>query len=158
MNYNIRFAVEDDFEKLITLFKEFALFEKVPEKMNNSAEQMKKEKEFFNCFVAENSEKEIVGYTIFFYFYLSWSGKCLYMDDLYVKENFRGNGIGRSLIESVMKFARENGCCKLRRQVSGWNKKAIDFYKKLGAEIDEIERNCTIKLDANVSRGTILEL
>ena len=144
MNYNIRPATENDFEQLIVLFKEFALFEKVPNKMNNSVEQMKKEKEFFNCFVAETPEKEIVGYAIFFYFYLNWTGKSLYMDDLYVKEEFRGNDIGTNLIMSVIDFAKENDCHKLRWQVSNWNKNAIGFYKKLGAEIDENERNCSL--------------
>ena len=144
MNYNIRLATENDFEQLIVLFKEFALFEKVPEKMINSTEQMRKEKDFFNCFIAETPKKEIIGYAIFFYFYLSWSGKSLYMDDLYVKEKFRGDGIGTKLITSVIKFAKENDCHKLRWQVSKWNSPAISFYKKLGAEIDENERNCTL--------------
>lgn len=146
MKLNIRLATENDFEKLINLFQEFALFEKVPEKMINSANQMKKEKDFFNCFIAETQEKEIVGYTIFFYFYLSWTGKSLYMDDLYVKDNFRGKGIGTNLIEKVISFAKENGCHKLRWQVSDWNKNAINFYKKLGAEIDVNERNCNLIL------------
>ncbi|NDV47300.1 GNAT family N-acetyltransferase [Paludibacter sp. 221] len=144
MKYNIRIATENDFEKLIILFEEFALFEKVPEKMLNTAERMRAEKDFFNCFVAENSENEIVGYAIFFFFYLSWSGKSLYMDDLYVKEKFRGEGIGTDLINNVIFFAKENNCHKLRWQVSNWNEKAINFYKKIGAEIDEDERNCNL--------------
>lgn len=146
MNYNIRLATEKDFEQLITLFKEFALFEKAPEKMKNSVEKIKKEKEFFNCFIVETSDKKIIGYAIFFFFYLSWTGKCLYMDDLYIKENFRGKGLGTNLIKNVRNFAKENDCYKLRWQVSNWNEKAIVFYKKLGAEIDENERNCTLNL------------
>ena len=71
MTYTIREATETDFEKLIVLITEFALFEKLPERMTNTAERMKKEQDFFHCYIAETDEKEIVGYVIFFHFYLS---------------------------------------------------------------------------------------
>lgn len=69
------------------------------------------------------------------------------MDDLYVKPEFRINGIGTKLINKVIEFAKDSKCHKLRWQVSKWNKPAIDFYKKIGATIDYIERNCDLILD-----------
>jgi len=145
MKYSIRKATEPDFEKLIVLFAEFALFEKFPERMTNTAERMRKEQDFFHCYIAETAEKEIVGYMIFFHFYLSWTGKSLYMDDLYVKETHRGNEIGTRLINKAIEFAKETECHKLRWQVSEWNKNAIRFYQQIGAYIDEDERNCTLE-------------
>ncbi|MBT1705136.1 GNAT family N-acetyltransferase [Chryseosolibacter indicus] len=147
MEFKIRVAEESDFETIIDLIKEFALFEKLPHKMVNSVERMNSEKELFNCFIAETNEKQIVGYATFFFTYHTWIGKCLYMDDLYVKESFRSVGIGKSLLNSVITFAKESKCHKLRWQVSNWNINAQDFYKSLGAEIDNVELNCDLLLD-----------
>jgi hypothetical protein len=61
MKVSIRRAIENDFPQIIDLFQEFALFEKIPEKMINSANKMVSEKEYFNCFIAETDNKEIIG-------------------------------------------------------------------------------------------------
>lgn len=115
--------------------------------MVNSVERMNSEKELFNCFIAETTEKQIVGYATFFFSYHTWIGKCLYMDDLCVKESFRKRGIGKDLLNSVNDFAKESECHKLRWQVSNWNKNGQEFYKRMGAEIDNIELNCDLILD-----------
>jgi len=78
MNINIRIATEDDFPSILLLIKELAAFEKAPEKVTNSVEQMKKEKELFRCFVAETESKEIVGMALYFFAYYTWVGKSLY--------------------------------------------------------------------------------
>jgi GNAT superfamily N-acetyltransferase len=67
------------------------------------------------------------------------------MDDLYVRPEFRSAGIGTMLINRVIEFAKTENCRKLRWQVSEWNKPAIEFYRKLGAEIDGTEQNCDLK-------------
>jgi GNAT superfamily N-acetyltransferase len=68
------------------------------------------------------------------------------MDDLYVKEKYRKNGIGKRLLDVVIEFARKEKCGKVRWQVSNWNKDAQDFYKKMGAKIDDVELNCDLIL------------
>ncbi|TRX58434.1 GNAT family N-acetyltransferase [Fulvivirga sp. M361] len=146
MSNLIRPVQEKDFEALIELFREFALFEKLPEKMTNSVEQMMKEKEFFNGYVAESEEKKIIGYATYFFSYHTWTGKSLYMDDLYVKEAHRHKGIGKKLLGAVIEFARKEKCHELRWQVSNWNKHARKFYKKIGATIDDVELNCVLSL------------
>ena len=146
MNITIRPATKDDFGAILELFKEFAHFENLDERMTNSVERMNAEKEYFNCFVAVNNQDEIVGYATYFFSYFTWTGKSLYMDDLYVKESYRGSGIGTLLINKVISFANANGCHKLRWQVSDWNAPAIGFYKSLGAVIDAQERNCDLDL------------
>jgi len=147
MSVIIRDARELDFPALIGLFQEFAAFEKFPERMTNSVEKMIAEKDLFTCFVAENENKEITGYATCFFCYYTWSGKSLYMDDLYVKPEFRGNGIGSQLIYKIIAFAKNSHCHKLRWQVSKWNNPAIDFYKKLGAIIEDTEQNCDLIFD-----------
>ncbi len=146
MNIQIRPVKEGDFADIVELFKEFALFEKRPEKVTNSVEQMLKEKEYFHCFLAETPENEIVGYVTYFFSYHTWTGKSLFMDDLYVKADFRNQGIGKRLLDTVIGYARQEKCNKVRWQVSNWNKKAQEFYKKIGAEIDDVELNCDLPL------------
>jgi ribosomal protein S18 acetylase RimI-like enzyme len=142
----IRPVREEDFSAIVELFREFAHFEYLDERMTNSVAQMKAEKEYFNCFVVVNFQQEIVGYATYFYAYFTWTGKSLYMDDLYVKESHRSRGIGTLLINKVIAFAKANGCHKLRWQVSDWNAPAIGFYKSIGAVIDAQERNCDLDL------------
>jgi len=144
MTVTIRKIEESDYLVLISLFKEFALFEKLPEKMTNSVEQMLREKEYLRGFVAVNDVDEIVGYATYFFGYYTWIGKSLYMDDLYVRPDFRGAGVGTKLISEVIAFAKAENCKKLRWQVSEWNQPAIDFYKSLGANVDAVESNCDL--------------
>jgi GNAT superfamily N-acetyltransferase len=144
MTVTIRKIEESDYLVLISLFKEFALFEKLPEKMTNSVEQMLREKEYLTGFVAVNDVDEILGYATYFFGYYTWIGKSLYMDDLYVRPNFRGAGVGTKLIKEVIAFAKAERCKKLRWQVSEWNQPAIDFYKSLGANVDAVESNCDL--------------
>ena len=146
MNITIREIKADDFTGLISLFTEFATFEKTPEKMINTVDRMTVEQEFFNGFVALNDSEEIVGYVTHFFAYYTWIGKSLYMDDLYVKEEFRGHGIGTELINKVIEYAKTTNCQKVKWQVSEWNKPAIEFYKSLGASIDSVESNCDLLL------------
>jgi GNAT superfamily N-acetyltransferase len=147
MNIKIRSVEERDFAQIVELFKEFATFEKLPEKMTNSVDKMLAEKDFFTCFVAETEDKKIVGYATYFFCYYTWIGKSLYMDDLYVKPAYRASGIGTMLINKVIEFARDSQCRKLRWQVSGWNKPAIGFYTNIGATIEDTEHNCDLILN-----------
>ncbi len=146
MNIKIRKIVEDDFSDLILLFQEFATFEKLPHKMVNSVEQMKEESSLINGFVAVNNQKKIIGYVTYFFAYYTWVGKSLYMDDLYIKPEYRGKGFGTLLINKVVEFAKTHKCKKLRWQVSEWNQPAIEFYNSLGASVDATESNCDLKL------------
>ena len=142
----IREITKSDFPSLINLFKEFASFEKQPEKMVNTVELMERDKNLVNGFVAETDDNKIIGYTTYFYAYFTWVGKSLYMDDLYVKPEYRGQGLGTQLINKIINFAKEENCNRLRWQVSDWNEPAKAFYKSLGAKISGVEQNCDLIL------------
>lgn len=142
IDLKIRPIEKTDYEALISLFKEFSTFQKMPDKMINSVEQMEVESNFINGFVVENAKGELVAYATYFYAYFTWIGKSMYLDDLYVKPDYRRHGFGQKLIESVINKAKVDKCKKVRWQVSKWNQNAIDFYKSLGATVDEIESNC----------------
>lgn len=144
MKLTVNSIEEKDFKELVALFLEFATFEKLPDKMVNSEKKMKAEKDFLHGFIARDENNEVIGYVTFFFAYYTWIGKSLYMDDLYIREKYRGQGFGTLLINKVTDYARETKCSRLRWQVSDWNEPAIAFYKSLGAKIDDIERNCDI--------------
>jgi diamine N-acetyltransferase len=146
MDITLRKISEVDFEQMVYLFQEFAEFEKLSDKMTNSIEKMTEEKEFFHGFVAETTDHKIIGYATWFFCYYTWSGKSVYLDDLYVQPDYRGKGIGSKLIHKVIDMAKENKCHKVRWQVSNWNQSAIDFYEKIGAEINNVEQNCELLL------------
>jgi GNAT superfamily N-acetyltransferase len=105
---------------------------------------MMKDKACFKCIVATEQEK-VIGFATYFFAYYSWTGKALYLDDLYIREEFRGCRAGTRLLDFVMEIAKQAECKKMRWQVSSWNKKAIGFYKKRGAHIDEVEINCELQ-------------
>lgn len=148
MNYQIRKIEETDYPCLIKLFQEFATFEKLPEKMTNTVEAMLEETELIKGFVVCNEENKIIAYVTCFLAYYTWTGKSMYLEDLYVTTANRGKGIGTLLINKVIELAKTEKCKKLKWQVSRWNKPAVDFYKSLGAEITSIESNCDLMLNA----------
>ncbi|HBE41947.1 MAG TPA: GNAT family N-acetyltransferase [Bacteroidales bacterium] len=154
MNYIIREATEEDFPVILSLIKELATFEKSPEKVTNTVEQMKQEKDLFRCFVAETESEEIIGMALWFFAYYTWVGKSLYLDDIYVKESYRKNKIGSALMNKIFQTARQENCKRLRWQVLSWNKPAIEMYSKLGAEIDEEWLNCSFDHNAIMKRKT----
>ena len=78
----IRPVVESDYVALLDLFAEFALFERMSEKMVNTVDRMESEKDYFNCLVVVSSDNRIVGYATYFYAYNTWTVKSMY--DLYV--------------------------------------------------------------------------
>lgn len=145
MNITIRKAEPADFESMFNLFKEFAVFQNTPEKVLITLEQLVQDQDEFNCFVAVVDE-HIIGFATWFKAYYSWSGKSVYLDDLYVSSSFRRYGIGKQLLDKVIETAKELDCKKVRWLVSHWNTKAIEFYKLQGANIQEGEFICELAL------------
>lgn len=99
---NIRKASTHDFPAILSLIQEFAIFQKTPEKVTITLPQMQAEASFFQCFIAETDAKEIIGFASYFFAYYSWSGKAVYLDDLYVTAPHRKQGIGKQLLGAVI--------------------------------------------------------
>ena len=142
MSITIRPAISLDFPAILGMIKELALFEKAPEKVTNSVEQMIEEQDCFSCLVAVDDTSEVVAMALYYHAYYTWVGKSLYLDDLYVKEAYRGQKIGSQLLNTIFEVARETKCKRVRWQVINWNNPAIDLYHKAGATIDEEWSNC----------------
>ena len=135
MNISIRKATDEDFPSVLLLIKELAAFEKSPEKVTNTVDQMRQEKDLFRCFVAETETGEIVGMALYFFAYFTWVGKSLYLEDIYIKEPFRKHKIGTALLSKVFEVAREEECKRVRWQVLNWNLSAIQMYKIPGLKL-----------------------
>lgn len=148
MQYTIRSATEDDFPAILSMIRELALYEKAPEKVTNTVEQMKREQDLFRSFIVEKDDGEAIGMALYFFAYYTWVGKSLYLDDIYVKEPFRQYGIGSALLKRVFEDARAEGCKRVRWQVLNWNQPAIEVYKRYHAEIDDEWLNCSFDEDA----------
>jgi GNAT superfamily N-acetyltransferase len=138
----IRPAATHDAPVLSALIHELAEFEKLSHEVSITEEDIRREgfgpQPKFRAVIAEwNGEP--VGYALFFPFFSSFQGRPgLFLDDLFVRPNFRKHGIGKSLLAHVADIAwREKFFC-MRWEVLDWNKPAIDFYNGLGASfLDE---------------------
>jgi GNAT superfamily N-acetyltransferase len=139
----IRKGYEADFEAILEMIKELALFEREPDAVINTVERMHEEKDYFQFYVAEIDGK-IVGMALYFFAYYTWVGKSLYLDDLYVKPEYRGVNIGKALLEKIVAVAKEEKCKRMRWQVLDWNTTAIEFYKKMNASLSQEWINCDL--------------
>ena len=145
----IRVAKPKDVPILLALIRELAVYEKAPDEVINTEEQMLEDgfgiRPLFDAFVAEEDAK-IIGMAITYYRYSTWKGKCLYLEDLIVSETHRGKGVGKLLFNHCMDFGKMNGCARMIWQVLDWNKPALDFYKSYDADLDSEWVNGTLEL------------
>ncbi|WP_143304697.1 GNAT family N-acetyltransferase [Chitinophaga vietnamensis] len=141
MSVSIRKAGPEDFPALYDVIREFADFQQSADKLHITPAQLQADKDIFQCLLAVDGDT-IIGYATYFFAYYSWSGKALYLDDLYVKEAWRGQQTGTRLLREIIAMGKEAHCKKVRWQVSRWNAHAIGFYKAMGATVDDVELNC----------------
>lgn len=146
-SFLIRKGTKQDLSSVLDLIHELALFEKAPEQVTNSVNDMEEDgfgkNPVFNFYVAELNNK-IIGIAVYFIKYSTWKGKGLYLDDLFVTEKFRGKGIGKKLFDIIIEEAKKIKAKQLHWQVLDWNTPAIDFYKKYGATIDAEWLDCKL--------------
>jgi GNAT superfamily N-acetyltransferase len=101
----------------------------------------------FRALIAE-WEGQPAGYALFFGYYSTWAGRGLFLEDLFVREQFRSGGIGRALLASVARIAVQENCYGVHWEVLDWNEKAIELYKSLGAEFRDQWRPVMLADDA----------
>ncbi|TXK78441.1 GNAT family N-acetyltransferase [Mesonia sp. K4-1] len=138
MNINVRESQPEDMPQVLELIKELAHFEKEPNAVIIDAEQLKKDgfgkQPLFKCFVAEVDDK-IQGMALIYFRYSTWKGKTVHLEDLMVRDRFRGKGLGIALYKKVMTYALEQNVKRVEWVVIDWNKNAIEFYKNTGANV-----------------------
>lgn len=142
MTITIREAVRSDCPLLLRLTRELALFERKTSDQILVTEEALLEFGFgpnrvFNSLIAELDD-EAVGMAVYFFTYSGGLGApILYIEDLFVLPDARGNGIGTRLLRSLAGKAENRSCTRMEWHVFSWNAPAIDFYTRLGGAIKD---------------------
>lgn len=143
----IRKGTIQDLEAVYDMIVDLAIYEKAEEEVEITLEQLKEDgfgpHPVYGVFIAESNE-EIAGMALFYFRYSTWKGKAMYLEDLVVKEKFRSQGHGKALLDAIVEEAQKTKCQQVRWQVLDWNEGAINFYKQIGAELDDEWINCTL--------------
>lgn len=134
----IRKGTPKDMPDVLALITELAVFEKEPDAVVISAEDLVRDgfssTPLFHTFVAEVNE-EIIGVALYYYRFSTWKGKTIHLEDLIVKENNRGTGAGFALYSEIIKQGKKDNVRRIEWNVLDWNTPAIDFYEKSGAKV-----------------------
>ena len=134
----IREARPEDAAAMLSLIKELAVYENEPDAVlideNTLVREGFSERPLFKCFVAE-AEGNVVGMALVYFRFSTWAGKGLYLEDLIVKEEFRGLGLGKKLLDQVIRYGHQQDVGRIDWVVLDWNESAIEFYKGVGANL-----------------------
>lgn len=137
MSIRIEPAVPADVPMILTLIKELAEFERLSHEVTANETQVRDA-----LFGARPSAEvvmarigdDVAGFALYFHNFSTFLAKPgIYLEDLYVRQKFRGQGAGEALLRHLAKIALARGCGRLEWSVLDWNQRAIDFYKSLGA-------------------------
>jgi GNAT superfamily N-acetyltransferase len=134
---SLRFAQETDAELILELIRALAEFEKLSHEMVADADTLRRslfDRRVAEVLIAEYGEAP-VGFALFYHNFSTFLAKPgIYLEDLFIKPEFRGKGIGREMLAFLAKLAVERDCGRLEWAVLHWNRRAIDFYRRLDAQ------------------------
>ncbi len=136
MSTEFRFATEADASLIIDFIRGLAEYEKMTDEMISDEalirEWIFKRKKAEVIFALEDGVE--VGFALFFHNFSTFLGRAgIYLEDLFVKPEYRGRGHGKALIKELARITVERGCGRLEWCCLDWNKPSIDFYLSLGA-------------------------
>jgi GNAT superfamily N-acetyltransferase len=134
---HIREAARGDIGLILALIRELAEYEKLSGEVSATEERLEEclfgPRRYAEVLIAEEDGAP-AGFALFFHNYSTFLARPgLYLEDLFVRPQFRGRGIGRSLLGRLAGIARERRCGRLEWAVLDWNEPAIRFYRSLGA-------------------------
>lgn len=135
----IREAKPGDESAIMALIKALAEYEKAPDEVVNTEEDLAIhlfEERVCEALVVEMASNQIVGFALYYTNYSTWKGKCLYLEDFFILPDFRRNSIGSALFDRVVEIAKERKVKRMDWQVLEWNTPAISFYQKKKATLD----------------------
>lgn len=138
-NLSIRPASEADVPVILSLIRGIAEYEKLSHEVTATESEVRESlfgaRPYAECLLG-CVDGEPVGFAVFFHNFSTFLAKPgLYLEDLFVRPEHRGCGLGKALIKAVAKIAVERGCGRYEWTVLDWNQPAIEFYQSLGAEM-----------------------
>jgi len=136
---NIRPAIEADIPEILKLIHELAEYEKLAHLVAITADDLRRdgfgERPHFHALMAE-WDGQPAGYALYFHNYSTFRGRPgIFLEDLFVRPQFRKKGIGKALLVHVAKLAVDKGFARFEWQVLDWNTPSIEFYESLGAVV-----------------------
>jgi GNAT superfamily N-acetyltransferase len=152
MATTIRTATRADLAQILVFIKALAAYEREPDAVKATEADLLRDgfgpQPYFHCLMAEQ-DGQPAGFALYFFNYSTWVGRPgLYLEDLFVLPELRGQGIGRALLQRVAAIALEMGCKRLQWEVLDWNTPAIEFYRAMGAEFLDEWRNVRLSGEA----------
>ena len=136
-NLTFRFAEKEDVSKILYFIRELASYEHMLDEVVATEELLEEwlfEKGKAEVLFAVKDGEEI-GFALFFHNFSTFLGRAgIYLEDLYVKPECRGNGYGKALLQELARIALERGCGRLEWWCLDWNQPSIDLYLAMGAE------------------------
>lgn len=144
----LRSAKPEDCDQIFALVKALSDYEKLSHVVTGNAELLREHlfgaKKYAEVILAE-VDAQPVGFALFFHNYSTFLTKPgIYLEDIFVLPEYRGQGIGKALLTFVGKIAVERNCGRLEWSVLDWNKPAIDFYLSRGALVLDDWRICRL--------------
>ncbi len=138
MACTIREAVESDVPLIASLIRELADYERLLHEVRLTEEGLRAalfgERRYADVAIAEGPDGEPLGFALFFSSFSTFLGRPgIYLEDLFVRPEHRGAGVGRALLRYLARVAEARGCGRLEWAVLDWNEPAIGFYRRLGA-------------------------
>ncbi len=133
----VREASGEDVALILSFIRELAKYENLSQEVVATEEALRAnlfgERQFAEVLIAEHGGTP-AGFALFFHNFSTFLGKPgIYLEDLYVKPELRGAGIGRRLLVHLARLAKDRGCGRLEWSVLDWNEPSIGFYESLGA-------------------------
>jgi GNAT superfamily N-acetyltransferase len=137
ITYEIREMLEEDVPGVLELVKGLAEYEKLLPQVTATLDLYEKngfgENRYFRALVVQSRER-FIGFALYFFTFSTFIGKpSLYLEDLFVLPEYRGQGVGKDLLIKLAGIALERDCGRMEWSVLNWNEPAIRFYRKLGA-------------------------
>lgn len=135
---HLRFATEEDVPVILNFIRRLAEYEKLLQEVEADEQLLRSnlfgEKSYAEIVLAELQQKP-VGFALFFHNYSTFLGRPgIWLEDLFVLPDFRGRGIGKTLLTFLAALAVKRGCGRLEWSVLDWNTPAVDFYHSIGAK------------------------
>lgn len=135
--FTFRYAKRDDISLILQFIKDLAAYEKMINEVvadEKTLEEWIFDKQKAEVIFAVVDDEEI-GFALFFHNFSTFLGRAgIYLEDLFVKPEYRGKGYGKAILKKLAAIAVERGCGRLEWWCLDWNKPGIDFYLSLGAE------------------------
>lgn len=151
-HFEIRPATPDDCALVMHFIRRLADYEKLLSEVVGTEDDVRRELFGDNAIVRAAiayEDEAPVGFALYFFNFSTFlTLRGLYLEDLYIEPEYRGKGYGKALIQYLAREAAKNGCGRFEWVVLEWNKPAIGFYKKIGAQIMEDWRLCRVAGDA----------